>query len=340
MNKRVIGQILPLLFCSHLASADTVELTNGDKLTGTVTEQTAGKIKIETSYAGTVIVDLAEVRSMNTDSPMQFVMQDGKIINGTLRALPDGGLVITGTDQSSMQLPGLASISSIGTIQPTGTLPFVWHGNAALSGNVTKGNTDTSSVGLGSRIVGEQKAVQRITGYANYYKEETDGTTTKNQYLLGGKYDRFFTEKWYGFVGLDFEKDKFKDLDLRSILSAGLGHQFYNTDDLKLSVEGGLSYTDDNFINADDNAYAGFVWGVNWEQKFFDGMIDFYHRHRGIQSLESADNTLIKAQTGARFPLVMGLNGFVEYGIDWNGDAPDGTKSTDHTYKAGVAYTW
>ncbi len=340
MKKRVFWQILPLLLGSQLSWADTIELSNGDKLTGTVTEQTAGKIKIETSYAGTVEVSLAEVASMNTETPMQFVLQDGQVINGTVRTMPGGGIEVTGRDQSSVQLPGLASISSIGAIPPSGTLPLEWHGDASLAGNVTKGNTDTSAVGLATRIVGEQKAIQRFTGYANYNKEESNGTTTKNQYLLGGKYDRFFTEQWYGFAGLDFEKDKFKDLDLRSTLSAGAGHQFYNTDELKLSVEAGLSYTDDNYINAEDDAYAGFIWGVNWEQKFFDGMVDFYHRHRGIQGLDSADNTLIHAETGARFPLVMGLNGFIGYDIDWDGDPPEGTKSTDHTYKAGVGYAW
>lgn len=340
MKKRAIWQILPLLLCSQLTWADTLVLSNGDKLTGTVLEQTAGKIRIETAYAGTVEVNLADVSSMSTDSPMQYVLQDGQVINGTVRSLESGGVVVTGVDQTSIQLPGLTSITSIGAVPPSGVLPFEWHGDASLFGNATKGNTDTSAVGLAARIVGEQKAVQRVTGYANYNKEESDGDTTKNQYLLGGKYDRFFSAQWYGFVGLDFEKDKFKDLDLRSILSVGAGYQIYNTDNLKLSAEAGLSYTDDDYINANDDSYAGFIWGVNWEQKFLDGMVDFFHRHRGIQGLDSADNTIIHAETGARFPLLMGLNGFIGYDLDWDGDAPNGVKSTDHTYKVGVGYTW
>lgn len=340
MKKRVFWQFLPLCLCSQLAWADTLELSNGDKLTGTVSEQSSGKIKIDTTYAGTVEVNLADVKSMSTNAPMQFVLKDGTVINGTVRSIPGGEVVVTGVDQSSVQLPGLASISSMGVIPLAGKLPFAWHGDASLSGNATKGNTDTSAVSLATRIVGEQKAVQRVSGYANYNKEESDGTTIKNQYLLGGKYDRFFNEKWYGFAGLDFEKDKFKDLELRSSLSAGAGHQFYNRDDLKLSLEGGLSYTHDNYTNADDDSYAGFVWNLNWEQKFFDGMLDFFHRHRGIQGLDTADNTVIHAETGARFPLVMGLNGFIGYDLDWDGDPPKGVKSTDHTYKVGVGYTW
>ena len=109
---------------------------------------------------------------------------------------------------------------------------LVWAGTIVL----TNGDKLTGTVTV-------QTAVQRVTVKANNNKEETDGSTTKKQYLPGGKYDRFFSEKWYGFVGLDFEKDKFKDLEL--------------------PVEAGLGYTDDDFINADDDTYMSFVWGVN-----------------------------------------------------------------------------
>ena len=87
MKKRVIWQFLPLLLASRLTWADTLILSNGDKLTGTVMEQTAGKIKLETAYAGTVEVSLAEVASMSTDTPMQYVLQDGQADFDTTRFL-------------------------------------------------------------------------------------------------------------------------------------------------------------------------------------------------------------------------------------------------------------
>ena len=144
----------------------------------------------------------------------------------------------------------------------------------------------TDALNIGARLVGEQKGFQRVTGYANYYADHTGDRRTKEQYLAGAKYDRFFDEKWYGYVGADFEKNSFKDLDLRSIFSIGVGHQFWDTDAKRLSVEGGLSYIDEDFKRDSDDSYLALGWGVNYEQIFYDGAIKFFHHHRGLQGFK------------------------------------------------------
>lgn len=336
---------IPGLFCLLLiltgpAWSDTVVMKNGDRLTGTVIEQGVGKLVFETAYSGKIEIGTGEISSLTVDQPMQYTLTDGRVFRGMIQAGTSGETVIHTTDQSTVPLGGVESIAAIGAIPPSGPPPFAWNGNALAAGTLVRGNTDTDSYHLGARVVGEQKAIQRITAYASLDKERSDGSLTKEQYLLGSKYDRFFSEQWYGFVGLDFEKDQFKDLKLRSILSTGAGYQFYNTDDLKLSLEGGLSYTDDDFDTAPDDSYAGLTWGLNWEQKLLDGLLDFFHRHRGIKGLDTGDNILISAQTGVRFPLAAGFNATAEYDIEFDNTPPAGTEKTDHTYKLGVGYSW
>jgi putative salt-induced outer membrane protein YdiY len=338
----VKNKVLSLLAMAAVATspvfADRVELANGDQLTGTVLKKSGDTLTIETEHAGQVKVEWAQVQRLDIDKPLQFTLSDGNAIQGTLE-LSGNSASVTGADGGRVAI-SRSDIQDAGPIPPSGPPALVWHGEALAAATVVRGNTDTDAYHLGSRVVGEQKTVRRYTVTAEFNRESDEGETTKDQYLLGGKYDRFFSDVWYGYLGADFEKDKFKNLDLRSVFSAGVGHQFYNEDDLKLSLEGGLTYTDDNFREGADDRYAGVSWGLNWEQRFLDGALAFFHRHRGIKGLDSADNFVINAETGIKIPLVAGFNATAEYDVDYDNDPPAGVEKTDSTYILGIGYTW
>lgn len=335
MKYKVLALVAALT--ASTASADQLELANGDRLSGKVLEKAGDTLIFETAYAGKLEVKWSEVRSLSTDMPLQFTLSDGSAVDGTLELAndtaafnrPDGQRVMVAVDQ----------IAAVGPIPPVGPPPLIWHGDALAAATVVRGNTDTDAYHLGGRVVGEQKAMQRYTITAALNREATEGETTKDQYLLGGKYDRFFSDVWYGFLGADFEKDKFKDLDLRSVFSAGVGYQFFNRDDLKLSLEGGASYTDEDYREGDDDQYAGLTWALNWEQKLL-GAMDFFHRHRGIKGLDSMDNFIIAAQTGVKFPLLAGFTATLEYDVNYDNDPPADVEKTDSTYILGIGYSW
>jgi len=337
MKYKVIA-LCTVALASPSVPADQVELSNGDRLNGNIVEKTADKLVIETTYAGKIEVNWADIRSLSTDEPMQFTLSDGKVVQGTLELSGENATVVR--DDGQRVIIPAEQITGVGPIPPAGPPPFVWHGDALAAATVVRGNTDTDAYHLGGRTVGEQKAVQRYTFNAEANREATDGETTKDQYLLDGKYDRFFSDVWYGYLGASFEKDKFKDLDLRSIFSTGAGYQFYDRDDLKLSLEGGASYTDENFRKGSDDRYAGLGWALNWEQKLFGGNAAFFHRHRAIKGLDTADNFIIYTQTGVKFPLVAGLNATVEYDLDYDNDPPPNVEKTDRTFMMGLGYSW
>lgn len=337
MNYKVLA-LLTAALAPSLAAADQLELANGDRLSGKVLDKTGDTLTFETDYAGKLEVKWAEVRSLNTDGPLQFTLSDGSVVQGVLELTQDNAAFTRADGQRVMVAP--AQIAGMGPIPPSGPPPLIWHGDALAAATVVRGNTDTDAYHLSGRAVGEQKAHHRYTLTGALNREATDGETTKDQYLLGGKYDRFISDVWYGYLGADFEKDKFKDLDLRSVFGTGLGYQFFNRDDLKLSLEGGASYTDENFRKGDDDQYAGLGWALNWEQQLFGGGMDFFHRHRGIKGLDAMDNFIINAQTGVKFPLLHGFNATMEWDVNYDNDPPPDVKKTDNTYLLGLGYSW
>lgn len=322
------------------AVADQVELSNGDRISGTLVEQNADDIVFDTGYAGQLKIKRNAVVSISTDRPLRIELRDGQQLDGILLSDDQGRLFIQEQDKDPAVIDSLDSIASMVAVPPAGPPPWDWRGNITFGSEMRTGNTETDKLNLDSRAVIEQKELNRFTVVASMAREESENTLTKEQYLLGGKYDRFFTRKWYGFVGMGFEQDKFKDLDLRSTVGAGSGYQFFDSDELRVSLEGGLSYTDEDFISDEDDSYAGFNWGFNWEQAVLDQRLNFFHRHRGNQGFNESDNLIINASTGVRVPVVLGISATAQYDIDWDRSPPDDADSTDQTYLIGVGYDW
>lgn len=329
-----------LLALAVSAPADVVELDNGDRISGTVQKKSDGRLVIDSRYAGRLTINWSHVVRLITETPLLFRLQDGTELRGLLDEDKQGNTLIkTGTD-SARALPALASIARISAIPAPGPPAYRWRGTVNLAGERNSGNTDTASIALDARTVVEQKGRRRFTLGAGLSKEHSDGSLTKEQYLLNGKFDRFFDGGWFAFLGADLEKDEFKDLNLRAVYSAGSGYQFFDSDELRLSLELGLSYTNEDFITDEDNAFSGFNWSLNWEQALFADHLKFFHRHSGNQGLDTTDNLLIKVQTGVRIPVINGIHASAEHDIEWDRSPADDAESVDNTYKFGLGYEW
>ncbi len=337
--------LLGLVSGLHAAAllADQAVLSNGDRVSGVLIEQNMDQIVIDTTYAGKVTIKRSETTRLLTDHPLRFRLHDGRQFDGVLQETRDGSPRIEASDGQQI-LPGsldsIAAIGAIGAIPSDTPATYEWRGNVTVAGEAKSGNTDTDKLNLNTRVVAEKKKDNRFTVGAMLAREHVDDRLTKEQYRLDGKYDHFFHDKWFGFLATSFEQDPFRDIDLRSAFSAGSGYQFYDSDELRLSLEAGLSYTDTSFVVDEDDSYAGFNWGFNWEQSLLGDRLKFFHRHRGNQGLDSSDNLIINAQTGVRVPIAAGLSASAEYDLDWDRSPPDNTSSTDHTYLLGVGYDW
>ena len=343
MKTTLLRHLLCFATCLYTATslADQVTLSNGDRLSGTLIEQNMDQIVIDTPYAGKITVRRSEISGLSTDHALRLQLHDGRLIDGILKHdQATSGLLIETVDGQRISVSGLDAIAAIGAIPSDKPAKYEWRGNVTLSGEAKSGNTETDKLNINTRVVAEKKNENRFTLGALLAREHVNDRLTKEQYRLDGKYDHFFHDRWYGFVATLFEQDPFRDIDLRSTLSAGSGFQFYDSDELRVSLEAGLSYTDTRFIVDKDDNYAGFNWGFNWEQSLLGDRLKFFHRHRGNQGLDSSDNLIINAQTGIRVPIAAGLSASAEYDLDWDRSPPDNTRSTDHTYLLGVGYDW
>ncbi len=202
------------------AVADEIILANGDRLTGTVVKAEGGKMIIKTEYAEAIAIPLDKIKMIMTDNPVEVHLIGGEILKGKLKIMEDGNLVIEPSPERAVSRVDMSKVSAI---NPPPKPPAKLTGNVSLGGGLQTGNTDRRNfaAAIDASIRGDRDrfGVRFMFNYA----DEKGEVTTRN-YFGALKYDYFFTQKLYGYLGLDMLKDRFKDLDLRTIIGPGAGY--------------------------------------------------------------------------------------------------------------------
>ncbi len=130
------------------------------------------------------------------------------------------------------------------TLKPDGN----WRGTIGMGLSVTDGNSKSTAFNLNGetiRLTAKDKA--RLYGTALYGK--SNGVESTNLQRFGGRYDYDLTPVIFGFGGLDFERDKLNNLQLRAAPSVGMGAHVIKSASTTFDVFGGVSYVMDKYFN-------------------------------------------------------------------------------------------
>ncbi len=324
--------------CSVLA--DTVTLRNGDHISGKVVRKEDQNLVFKTPYAGEIKIHWIDVSGITTDKPVQVMLKDDTSLNATFRNADEPGKVTLKAGEIIETAP--IALDKIAYINPSPAVSgkgVEFTGHVKLGVNATSGNSETKNLYLDTEMVARTKE-NRYTVGATAQRSSEDGNKSADRTTVYSKYDHFLTEKRYLYTNASFIRDRFKDLNLRSVLGGGLGHQFVESKRKNLSLEGGLTYVNQDFISAADESFIAARWALNYDQYFFNNRLQFFHKHEGLQSLENSEDLIIRSETGLRVPLMDNLDTSVQVNVDWDRSPPPGTEQTDLTYLLTVGYNW
>ena len=99
---------------SH-AKTDVVTVSNGDRITGAMTEMTSGKLSVSTSYAGTISVKWREVSQIDSRYVYKVRLDDGERIYGRFAAsdIPEQLTFKSGGKDRQLDLDDVVEVRSI-----------------------------------------------------------------------------------------------------------------------------------------------------------------------------------------------------------------------------------
>ena len=323
---------------SGAADQDRVVLKDGSTIMGTVTGSRDGEINIDTDFAGTLVISLDKITSVDTNEPMLIQLADERVVEEQPLRIENEQLLVT-SGQNSAQSYALSELLVVNPEPWELGQGYRWTGLASLAMLIERGNTDSDELDYKLESTWRSKR-DRYTLRINGENDKANNETNTDKWYVQGKYDYFFDGLYYGGVQASAEHNKFSDLDLRYLIGPFLGKQFYDAPILSLSADLGVAYVDEDFIVAEDQDYPAGTWTLNAASNYLGGNSRLYLDNRGIWNLDQTSDLVVDTIFGLAFPLVWNLEAAAEILIEYDSGAAEEVDELDQTYRFRVGYTW
>jgi uncharacterized protein DUF481 len=214
---RTFSSILFVLLLAPPADADEVRLKNGDRITGVTTSLAGGTLTFKAA-GGELKMPWADVTSLAIDQPILV----------SVGTAPPTAAVLVAADAPGQAtlVPGgpvaLAAIVALKRPQPA----WIINGGAGAGIVETAGNTQVNNVRLSGDLVARGAADRySVSGVVTHANDR--GVETARNWTTTGKYDRFLTTRLFANGNANFTNDRFRDIDLRTALGAGIGYRSF-----------------------------------------------------------------------------------------------------------------
>lgn len=229
--QRLLLPILLVSFALQVVAGEAVTLKNGDRVSGKIVEESEETVTIETEYAGKITIERKHIAAIGEPKPTTIA-----------KAIPAAAeKAVAKVDTKPAAKP--AAMVPVTARRPArlfrGPISEGWEGNANVGFSFTSGNSNYTTMSTGLRAV-KAGGHDNLTVYARslWYSNRNSGrmVTTQNAFWGGARYDRDMSRKNFGFVSYDFERDRPKALNFRSVVGGGFGMHMIKNERTELDV--------------------------------------------------------------------------------------------------------
>jgi|GEM_PF-377858 len=297
LNKAAVLTFIALssVFACSRAMADEVVLKNGDKLTGTIGQITAGTLNFTSPVLGALAIKLTDIQSYKTDAPATVQLKAGTsfsspIVSGTTTQITTANDTTTPLD----------------TVKSVNPPAQAWTGAIVFNGVLNRGNTNNASAGLSAAAVLRRDNPfynDRFTLGAdyNYVKSGrgSNSTTTSDNDDALFKYDRFFTDKLYGYAEVGYLHDRIAGLNTQLTPGVGLGYQWIESPALNFDTEAGVNYVYEDYEGSGVDQKADGRLAYHVDHKFND-TVSVFHDLEYLTAFEDPADYLLNSDLGIR----------------------------------------
>ena len=332
----------PFVFAAAVAlglnwlRADEVIFKNGNQLTGKIESFDGQKLTVSGTPAGTVSIELKNVKTFSTAGEINIVLNDGTVIHQKILPGPDGQIALPPSATTRRDIP-------LGNIKLINPPPLKWTGNIVLGGTLTRGNTDTDdfNASFHAQRKSEKNLITVDAGYV-YGRQHipNDGNhETQNNWFTEGKEEYSLGKKFYGYGDIRAEQDVIAQLALRLTAGAGMGYRWVDTPKWKFGTEAGVSWLHRSYSNDGTNDNASLRAAYHLTGRVND-KVSIFHNFEYFPALNRIDNYYFNTDAGIRTDLTK--NFFTQFKVEYRYDSrpAPGRGPNDVRYILGVGWSF
>lgn len=229
---------------------DVVILVNGDRITGEIKSLEHNRLKLSTDHMGTIYIEWDKIAHLQSDQNLLLEREDGVRYYGQLKPGGDAGRLIVFKGDSS-STPENVAMAAVVRAEPIEGGSFIdrLDGYVSAGLDVAKANDRRSvdfSGGLSSRTRVRQWSLDGSM-------DLTDDSTGESSERYDVQFDyRQFREQRDLYLGFgQLSRNSELDLNLRTLVGAGYGRYFLQTNNMEWIGGLGLAYSNENYAASD-----------------------------------------------------------------------------------------
>lgn len=333
-----------LMACAALpASADTVWLGNGDRLTGTILSLDGGVLVVRTEYGGDIRVQMAHVRTLESASDL-VLLENGPGNQYRARLVAgDNGLagIVRPHDTGEAEPPPPESVALEALQAVTRPrdllLDTAFKGRFDLTANHTSATTKTVDISAALNV--EARRDQWRNQLATHYARSKDnGNVSANNYGADYTLDRFLGEHAFWQGRASHKRDFVEELDRQTSYGTGPGYQFWDDELGAFSLSGLAGRV--HYGYADGEAESFYAASLRWNyNRYLRGrQFELYTKGEVSRPLGGAADYALSGEAGARYNVTDWMSLYVKY----QRDLVSGSRQNlnESRYGTGVGVRW
>ena len=287
--------------------ADTVELSNGDRLSGQVEGLDSAKLTLQTTYAGTVMIQWDQIETLSTSEPFVVEFNNGESAIGSISS-PEPGTLQIGSN-SSVAVAQVVAIRRETAVPSKPGFFASWQGSADAGYTFSRGNTRIDNLSISFQPERRTAVDRTLVQVRSLYSVQEEGTSS-NMHLGQVRYDRFLTPRTFVFTQGRIETDQRERLDLRTSEGGGFGMEFQIDPDTVVSIFAGMTFLQEDFEGLARKLSAEVLTGLEVETVRFKPFL--LGSTSQLLPILTDDRYRVEWTAGIRIPLVGGFNLGVE----------------------------
>lgn len=217
-----------------------------------------------------------------------------------------------------------------------------WTGSAALNISAIQSSRDSQflSFSLNAINKGERDKISARAFYSFARQTPIGGgslSTTEDRYSLEGQYDYTIRNKTFWFAAARFDHDAINDLDLRTILTGGLGYLLIDEETTAWQLTGGISYKNEQYDGQPESSEVGLSLGSNY-QRLLSRNLNLTHDLRFVPAFSDFGDYFLVSDLGLITSLSERFSAEFRFIFDYDSTPATGAQKDNYKYFLGLGY--
>jgi hypothetical protein len=319
----VFALCVPLPSIAADDEVDTVALTSGNRMTGSIRELARGQLTFRIDGAGTVKINTNNVEKLESNRMFDVELPSGERLSGAIAGVEPGVLQVrTATGTRSVPMRDVIRIDRVGATVRERTSAEVELGFGFISADDAMDWTFSGGVDNRTKNYRTELSLDSLIR-----RQNSDTTQKRNDLLLTTR--RFLRDRWFVLGQLEASNDQQLDLDSRYLAGAAAGRILAQSNRTELAVFGGLDYILEDYSGVPgNNSEVEVMLAAEWDWFEVGGDTELDTRATIYQSTERS-RTRVELDLSLHRDFFRNFYWSINIFESYDSDPPPGLKDSD-----------